>query len=459
METFPDEPGSIAEAESRTDLANGKRFAKLHGKEVHYVSGWNKFISWNRNRWFVDAGFMVESRAKHVSDAIWQEIADILPEVDLWTQSQLIAFARQSSSSRGIEAMLKMARSEPNMPIPHTKLDCNPWLFNVQNGTINLQTGQIQSHNPQDYITKIAPIKFDERAECPIWLQMLEEIFAESQSLIGFLQRFFGMTLTGVTQEHILPFFYGCGANGKSTVVETVLAVLGKDYSMRAAPDLLMVKANESHPTERADLFGKRFVAATEIEQGRRLNESLVKDLTGGDAIRARRMREDFWEFQPSHKIILVGNHKPNVRGQDHGIWRRLRLIPFMVTIPPDRQDKQLREKLLRESRGILNWMLQGCKEWQAEGLGEPAEVTAATESYRGEQDVVGAFIAERCIESASSKVKASDLFGEYERWCKLNGEHPIGGRRFGETMTERGYERYHSGGTWYRGIEITETF
>jgi len=224
-----------------------------------------------------------------------------------------------------------------------------------------------------------------------VWRTFLEKIFAGKDELIGYMQRLVGYCLTGVTEEHILPFLYGTGANGKSTLVETILKLMGPDYAMKAAPDLLMAKRGESHPTDRADLFGRRFVACIETEESRHMAEALVKEITGGDRMRARRMREDFWEFTPTHHVWLAGNHKPVIFGTDHGIWRRLKLIPFDVVIPDAEQDKKLPSKLAGELPGILNWAIAGCLDWRQGGMREPSIIHAVTGKYAAEMDEVGA--------------------------------------------------------------------
>jgi putative DNA primase/helicase len=215
---------------------------------------------------------------------------------------------------------------------------------------------------------------------------------------------------------------------------------------MKSDPDLLMVKKGNAHPTERADLFRKRFVVCIEADEGRRIAEGLVKEMTGGDRMRARRMREDFWEFAPTHKLWLAANHKPTIRGTDYGIWRRVKLIPFTVTIPPERRDKTLPEQLAAERSGILNWALAGCAEWQKRGLADPPEVTAATDQYRQEQDVLGAFLDECCVVAANAQAPAGELYAAYRQWCEANGEDSVNQRNFGTRLTERGIGRTRRG-------------
>jgi len=259
-----------------------------------------------------------------------------------------------------------------------------------------------------------------------------------NEALRKFVQRSLGYSLTGSVQEQILLFLYGTGANGKTTLMNVVLGLTG-DYGKQAAPDLLVAKGT-THPTELADLFGARFVASTEVEDGRKLAENLTKQLTGGDRIKARYMRQDFWEFAPSQKIWLSANHKPEVRGTDYAIWRRIKLIPFGVTIRKEDQDSRLPEKLKEEMPGILAWAVRGCLEWQAEGLGEPKEVTQATESYKAEQDVLAAFIEECCVVEAGAWVKFKDLYAVYQAWGTESGEPTETKRKFGNRLTERGF-------------------
>jgi putative DNA primase/helicase len=243
--------------------------------------------------------------------------------------------------------------------------------------------------------------------------------------------------MTGDVGEQVLVFALGEGANGKSTLITTVQEVAG-DYAVQVPGDLLLTKKHDSHPTELTTLHGRRLAICSEIEKGRRLAEVQVKQLTGGDRITARRMREDFWQFDPSHKLIIVANHKPTVRGQDHAIWRRIRLVPFSVTIPEEQRDPDLPAKLLAEGPGILRWLVDGCLEWQRIGLAAPAAVTEATNSYRREEDQVAAFIDERCIVADTEMVAKGKLYAAYIEWAKTGGENPLTKRAFGEELIKR---------------------
>lgn len=424
----------------RTDAANAARLVEYFGNEIRWVGPWDKFLIWDGRRWRMDQELVIDAFAKRVAKGLWRDLADLIQaqDVDRDTVSAMFGFVRGSNNVNGIRGMVSLARSEPGVAIAVDELDSDPWLLNVENGTIDLRTGALREHRREDFITKLSPVLFDGDAKCPTWLAFLDTIFASSTELIGYMQRLVGYSLTGVTEEHILPFLYGTGANGKSTFCELLLKYLGPDYAMKAPPDLLMAKRGESHPTERADLHGKRFVACIETEAGRRMAEALVKELTGGDRVRARRMREDFWEFAPTHHVWLSSNYKPVVIGTDHGIWRRIKLIPFDVVIADADQDKKLPAKLAAEQSGILNWAIAGCLDWQANGMQEPEIVQGATTEYRTEMDEIGQFIDEFCEFGPNFKVQATRLF---EHFLEISGSQ-IGQKRFGSELSRRGFAR-----------------
>ena len=325
------------------------------------------------------------------------------------------------------------------------QLDQHPFLLNCANGTVDLRTGQIRPHSRAELITHCVDTAYNPTATAPTWQKFLESTFAGDQDLIRFVQKAVGYSMTGSTQEQVLFFCHGVGSNGKSTLLETLLLLLGK-LGIQAAPGLLMASRTERHPTDQADLFGKRLVVSQETEDGRRMNESLVKQLTGGDTIRARRMREDFWEFQPTHKLWLSTNHKPVIKGTDHAIWRRIRLIPFSVKFTDDgangtaKKDCGLKDKLRAELPGILAWAIAGCLAWQREGMAAPAAVTRATDGYQAEMDMLAAWLEDCCVINRIADVKVSDLYSSYAAWCASNGEHPETQRKLGMRLTERGF-------------------
>jgi putative DNA primase/helicase len=335
--------------------------------------------------------------------------------------------------------MVSLAKSEPGVAVLPEEMDPDPLLLNAQNGTVDLRTGELREHRREDLITKIVPTGYDPSATAPLFAATLERVLP-SVAVREFFQKVCGYSITGEVSEHVLPVVYGTGANGKSTILNALLESAG-DYGMQAAPDLLMAKRG-SHPTEVADLFGMRCVVSSETEDGRRLAEALVKVLTGGERVRARRMRQDFWEFEPTHTVFLCTNHKPEIRGTDNAIWRRVRLIPFTETIPPKEQDKKLPEKLRAELPGILTWLIEGCRQWQRVGLQAPDEVRKATGAYKSEMDVIGTFLRDECEVGEGFRATLKDVYSRYEEWCEEGGEKPETKRKFNARLTERGQFR-----------------
>jgi P4 family phage/plasmid primase-like protien len=422
-----------------TDLGNAERFIAQHGANVRYCYAWSRWLAWSGLRWERDESGRIHRLAKETVRGIYQEAA-AAPAED--RRKDLAKHAARSEAEAKIRAMLELAKSE--VPISPDELDADPWLLNVPNGTLDLRTGELREHRREDLLTKMAGAGYHPGAEAPLWTATLERVLP-SPALRTFFKKLCGYAITGDVSEHILAVLYGTGANGKSTSLNALLEAAG-DYGMQSAPDLLVAKKG-AHPTEVADLFGKRLVASIEVEDGRRLAESLVKQLTGGDKVRARRMRQDFWQFDPTHKVFMAVNHKPEVRGTDTAIWRRIRLIPFTETIPPGEQDKHLPEKLRGELSGILAWAVEGCLEWQREGLQAPEEVRKATGQYRSEMDVIGAFLQDECEIGPNYREPFTTVYKRYEEWCEEGGERAETRRKFNARLKERGsFETRRSG-------------
>ncbi len=417
-----------------TDVGNAERLVERHGEDIRYCFPLNQWLHFGGQRWRGDDAGEVERRSKETVRATLREAA---PEEGPIVDRDLARHALASESRARIEAMIALARSEPGIPIRPEEMDPDQWLLNVENGTIDLKTGELREHRREDLITQLAPVEYDPSAKAPTWEACLET-WLPSEGLRRFVQKAVGYALTGDVSEQVLLFLYGPGANGKSTLINAIMEAMG-DYALQAAPELLTVKAS-AHPTELADLKGARFVASVEVEDGKHLAESLVKQMTGGDRIKARFMRGDFFEFSPTHKVFLAANHKPEVRGTDTGIWRRIKTVPFDVTIPKGGRDPALPAKLREELPGILRWAVEGCLLWQREGLGEPEEVKAATAEYRAEMDVLAGFIEERCVTRPGAWAKFADLYAEYETWCRESGELAEKKRTFGTRLKERGF-------------------
>jgi putative DNA primase/helicase len=418
----------------RTDLGNSERFIVRHGVEILYCYAWGKWLVWTGPRWERDEGGKVYRLAKATVRSMYQEAAEAEDEGE---RKALAQHATRSEAEARIRAMLELAKSEE--PVSPEELDARPWLLNVQNGTVDLRSGILRPHRQEDLITKLAPFEYDPDATAPTWEAFLEQILPDEE-LRAFVQRAVGYSATGDTSEQCMFINHGAGANGKSTFQEAIAAALG-DYAMRAPTEMLLARRTSGIPNDVARLKGARFVAASETEEGRRLAESLIKDLTGQDTITARFMRAEWFDFKPTHKLWLSTNHKPEIRGTDNAIWRRIRLIPWTVTIPPEEQDKKLPAKLRDELPGILAWIMQGCLDWQRNGLRPPEEVRRATGRYRAEMDVLAAFIDGECIVAEHATATAKALYSAYKAWCEEFGERPETQRRFGGRLKERGFE------------------
>jgi len=416
-----------------TDLGNSERFVADHGKDLRYCYPWRKWMVRTEARWERDDAGRVHRLAKERVRGIYREASDAEDED---RRKALAKHATASESETRIRAMIELAKSE--VPISPDKLDADPWLLNVLNGTIDLRTGELREHRREDLITKLAPVEYDPQAKAPTWEVFLGRVLP-SEDLRGFVQRAAGYSATGDTSEQCLFIHHGPGANGKSTFQETIAAVLG-DYAMRTPTETLLVKRSGGVPNDVARLKGARFVTASETEEGRRLAESLVKDLTGQDTISARFMWAEWFDFKPTHALHLSTNHKPEIRGTDPAIWRRIRLIPWAVTIPPAEQDRKLAEKLREELPGVLAWIVRGCLEWQREGLQAPEEVRQATKAYRTEMDLLAAFLADCCLRGEGEDAFAGELWGAWKRWCEETGEQAGSQKRFGGRLTERGF-------------------
>lgn len=363
-----------------------------------------------------------------------------------------LKWAIGQQKARTTNSLLNVASAE--LPLDHERLDADPWLLNVQNGVINLRTGQLRPHRSEDFMTKICQIPFDPHAKCEMFLIFIDKIFDRDEDLIRFVQKAVGYSLTGCVEEQIFFLLYGTGANGKSTLVEVLASALG-DYAATAPPSLLMAKKQEAHPTELADLFRKRFVITSEVKADSKFDEERIKALTGGDTIKARRMREDFWSFTPTHKFWISVNHRPTTSDNSEGFWRRVRMIPFTVTIPPQERDPKLLEKLKGELPGILAWAVRGCLLWQQEGLEAPESVRRATSSYRHDSDDLQAFMDECCNQRAGAEVQSLVLYNAYRAWVIARGENPVSHAIFSGRLKSYGLQSKKASSTYILGLEL----
>lgn len=442
-----------------TDAGNAARFARNTGGHLRYAPEWQRWVAWDGRVWQVDhASIRTDRAARQVADSLWALVADTAGK----ERDAVIAWAKRSESAPTIAACARLARAEPGLAVDHELFDADPWILNVANGILDLRTGDLRPHDPDALLTKLAPVTWNPEATAPRFLRFLEEVQPDP-AVRTYLQRHVGYSLTGVVTEHTFPVHTGGGANGKSTFISILNAILGS-YAGVATKDLIVVQRHDAHPTSKADLFRLRLAVAVEVEQSARLDETQVKELTGGDRVKARRMREDYWHFQPTHKLWLVANHLPTIRGGDEGIWRRVKKIDWPVTITDDRKDPHLADTIIgHELEGILTWAVQGCLDWQAAGLGEPDSVTAATDSYRSDQDQVGSFLDDEDIrfDPADTDLTCAtkELFERYVRWCTRNSLDPMRADTLGKELKRRGchdFRKRPTGGStqrFWRGI------
>jgi putative DNA primase/helicase len=439
----------------RTDTGNAERLIARYGDRVRFNYGREKWHVWSGRHWQVDNSGEIERLAKETMRSVpFEEGASL--EGDRYTE--LLKWAASSESNTRRQSMIRLARSEEGVPIQPVEMDANPWLLNVANGTLDLHTGTLGPHERSHLITRLIDTDYTPDATCARWTAFLEQIFAGDQALIGYVQRLVGYSLTGSTREQIVIIAYGTGSNGKSTLLNVLRHLLG-DYAREANSDSFMDKRGDAIREDIADLDGARFVAASETSDGRRLSESLVKKMTGGEQLRARRLYENGIEFQPQFKLWLSTNHRPVIRGSEYAIWRRIKLIPFTVTIPDDQKDPDLGLKLMAEAQGILAWAVRGCLAWQSTGLREPAAVTNAVTAYRHDMDQLAEWIEAACVVHATVKDEPTRLYNNYSEHCKERGDTPMSMTGFGRKLGEKGFELRRTMNQRYRvGIRLRGT-
>lgn len=452
------EDGSQPEPETRyfkhTEYGNAERLVRRHGHDIRYCCDWRKWLCWDGTRWQLDATAAVMRLAKLTVRNIYCEAASIEDE---GIRKSTGDWAKRSEKAAQLRAMLALAESELGIPVLPGDLDADPWALNTANGTLSLRTGELRPHLREDLLTKLAPVEYQPEAKCPRWNRFLAEVFAPHQDLLPFIQRAVGYSLTGNTREECLFLLYGIGRNGKGTFIKTLTEMLG-DYAGTADFSTFVQRTGDGGPRDDiANMKGRHMVSAQESREGASLAESIIKWLTGGDLVRARRIYENSFEFQPTHKIWLASNHKPAVRGTDAAIWSRIKLIPFAVSFE-GREDRGLKDALREELPGILALSVQGCVLWQKDGLQFPETVTKATEEYRAENDQVGRFISDRCVKGDCIRAKARALYMSYREWAQQGGEDPISETAFGLRLSERGLHKRRDGnGVTYEGIGLMD--
>ena len=437
----------------RADTGNAQRLVDQYGDDLIYCEATGIWYVWDGRRWAHESRSAVVRRATKAARKLFDD-ADKAKNED--ERKALHAHAVRSNAHQRINAMVELAKVDGRIQVTPALLDTRPMLLNVLNGTLHLETGELRGHDRTHCITKLAQVEYDQTALCPTWLTFLDRIFRSDAELIEFVQRAVGYSLTGSCEEEVLFFLYGTGANGKSTFLNTIMALLGQ-YACQAEFSTFTTKRNGDAPrNDLARLHGARLVCAGETSSGRKFDEALIKQVTGRDPVTCRRLYHEFFQYVPDFKLFLAANHKPMVEGTDEAIWRRICLIPFTETIPKQERDKKLGAKLLAELPGILNWALDGCLEWQRRGLDEPTEITKATQGYRDEMDPLAEFLEERCIIAPEAKVKSGALHRAYAIYCEERNDDCRAQNVFGKLLAERGFQKASvSGDRAWAGLKL----
>jgi len=447
----PAEPEPAAEQGAETPLPVldfsddeiAERFTHRYTDELRHVAAWGRWLRYDGQVWHFDETHEVFDLARGVC-------RDIAAMAEKGNRKRSLA------SAKTVAAVERLAKADRRHAATVEQWDADPNLLNTPSGVVDLRTGEVRPHRRDDHMTKITAVGPSD-GDCPRWHQFLDTVTAGDAELQRYLKRVVGYALTGSTREHALFFVHGRGGNGKSVFLNTVSQVLG-EYHRTAPMDTFTAAHGERHPTELAQLRGARMVTAVETEEGRRWAESRIKALTGGDPISARFMRQDFFTFTPQFKLVVAGNHKPQLRNVDDAMRRRIHLIPFTVRIPEDQRDDDLPEKLRAEWPAILGWAIEGAVEWGMMGLQPPETVRAATQTYLEEEDALSQWISERCHVDANASAPLSELFASWKAWADAASEFIGSQKRFSQSLESKGYQRtrLHGGKTGFYGLRPT---
>jgi len=452
-------PSGSAESYSQNDAGRAKMFVDAFADRIRYVHTWKTWLVWETDRWRVDHTGAVERLAIELSQRKLAEAAQILglDEANASAREQATRSALKLGNRVIISNFLELARCDRRVILDEAEIDANPWVIGALNGVVNLRSGNLEAYHRDTFITRSLNVNVDPAADCPRWKQFISEIFDDA-AVARFVQKAAGYSLTGLNTEHIFLFLYGIGANGKSTFCEVLQSIFG-DYGMRASDSLLRFSANGREPEGPiAELFGKRLILGAETEEGARMNEKLIKDITGGDTLRGRRLYQHAFSFIPGATLWIYGNHRPEIRGNDDGIWRRVRLVPFSRQFTGRQRDQQLFSKLQAELPGILNWLVEGCLLWRHEGLRPPPAVLEAVRQYRTDEDLLADFLDEHVRTSSTGDTTQAELFECYLSWAQRDGiRYTLTKRNLARKLRERGFTdaRATGGVRCWRGVAL----
>lgn len=440
------------------DTGNAQRLRDAYGDYIRYSYIRKNWYYYDGKIWQIDQEGMIKMLVDKTVEKMKNEALFIPEDTDEEEiQKAFTKHIKATRSSKGKTNMLK--ETEHLTSVKPSQFDSDIDLFNVQNGYLDLKTSTLMEHDKSKYFTKISNVEFTDKIGCSLWLEFLDQIFDGDKALIDYMQRAVGYSLSGSTQEQMMFILYGNGRNGKSVFLDIITEMFGS-YATNIQPQTIMVKQQSSGAnSDIARLAGARLVTTTEPNEGVRLDEGLVKQLTGGDKVTARFLYENEFDFIPQFKLWMATNHKPIIRGTDDGIWRRLAIIPFTVQIPENKIDYNLTNKLKREITAILNWAVEGYSKWQKDGLKEPEIIKQQRQEYRVEMDSIECFIEECCIKDPQYRVQAKSLFTEYKNWASDNGQYMMSSTKFGREMGKKFNKLKTDGAIHYTGIRLLENY
>lgn len=439
------------------DTGNAQRFVDLFGDKVRYCYTDKRWLWYDGRKWCTDMTGTVKRLADKAVACMAAE-AKVYAQLDADEGTDMAkAFEKHMKSCRSNKSKNAMlSEVMHHVPVLPAQMDRFKTVLNTPGGVIDLRSGGISPHDPMTYLTKMTAVEYSENADCPRWLAFLDDIFRGDKDLIRYVQKAVGYSLTGSTTEQCAFFLYGTGRNGKSTFIDIIRDIFG-DYAANIQPETIMVRSNQSTAinSDIARLKGARIVTSVEPNEGVRINEGLLKQLTGDDTVTARKLYGDEFEFKPEFKLWMATNHKPVIRGTDTGIWRRIHMIPFTVQIPEEKIDRRLKYKLSAELTGIFRWAVEGCLLWQKEGLKMPRAVLEEVREYRREMDVISAFVEDKCTVGKGLSVKSSQLFAEYLNWAEQNNEYRMSSTKFGMELAKRFEKVKTRSGAYFNGINL----
>lgn len=442
---------------SYDDTGNAERFTDTFGDVTKYSYIRKSWYYYNGKTWAIDQEGKVKSLVDDILTRMRRE--PVYTSEDMDGEEAIKALRKHIKYSRGSNGKTNMLKeSQHLLPVSPETFDKDIHLLNTQNGYIDLRSGKLKEHDKEKYFTKIASIEYTDTIDCPMWTDFLNQIFAGDQDIIDYMQRAVGYSLSGSVEEQVMFILHGFGRNGKSVFLDIITEMIGS-YTVNIQPQTIMVKNQSSGAnSDIARLNGARLVTTTEPNDGVRFDEGLVKQLTGGDKVTARFLYGDEFDFYPEFKLWMATNHKPIIRGTDDGIWRRMAIVPFTVQIPEHQVDKQLKYKLRREMKGILNWAVEGYQKWKENGLSEPTVLKKQRQEYRTEMDSVELFLEECCIRQPGEREKAKDLFQNYQEWARENNQYLMNSTKFGKEMSHK-FQKIRSNGSWYVGVKLIREY